>query len=236
MSSEQHPLLEIQHLDTLVGQLRHQHASLPERAELAAADDELTSLGARRHELEARTHELEREQKRLEDELALLEERIAATERALSGTTSPKEAQSINEELGGQNARKDHLEDGVLEVLDALDPLVAEITSLDERAAEVQSRRADAEARLADSEGAVDAELTVALDERSAVAGRLDADELATYEERHAMFGSSAVVTFEGSRCVGCPLAMPAVEVDRVKKAPEGSVLTCEECGRLVLR
>ena len=34
----------------------------------------------------------------------------------------------------------------------------------------------------------------------------------------------------------GCPSAMPAVEFDRVKRCPPGSVLDCEECGRIVLR
>jgi predicted nucleic acid-binding Zn-ribbon protein len=43
------------------------------------------------------------------------------------------------------------------------------------------------------------------------------------------------VVSFDGRNCVGCPSTMPAMELDRMKHADQGSVLSCNECGRIVI-
>jgi hypothetical protein len=39
-----------------------------------------------------------------------------------------------------------------------------------------------------------------------------------------------------GSACQGCHLALPAVEVDRIRKLSVDEAVHCEECGRLLVR
>ncbi|MGH9139237.1 MAG: C4-type zinc ribbon domain-containing protein [Acidimicrobiales bacterium] len=40
----------------------------------------------------------------------------------------------------------------------------------------------------------------------------------------------------EGNRCLGCHLALPAAEVEAVRRVPPDEVPTCPECGRLLVR
>jgi predicted nucleic acid-binding Zn-ribbon protein len=69
---------------------------------------------------------------------------------------------------------------------------------------------------------------------RQASAALAVPEALARYEALRSGFGGSAVVRLVGSRCEGCPLAMPAVEADRIRRSAH-PVESCEECGRLVL-
>jgi hypothetical protein len=36
--------------------------------------------------------------------------------------------------------------------------------------------------------------------------------------------------------CSGCHLTLPAMEVDRIRKAPADEVITCDQCGRILVR
>ena len=87
---------------------------------------------------------------------------------------------------------------------------------------------------LAEAEAVVDRALAEARSQRDAAVASTGPDALAQYQRLRPAFGGSAVVRLVGTRCQGCPLAMPAMEVDRIRKSPPG-LATCDECGRLVL-
>ena len=61
--------------------------------------------------------------------------------------------------------------------------------------------------------------------------------EARTYEIcLNIISGAATVVRFDGAGCSGCPSAMPAMEVDRLKHLDGTDPADCEECGRIVLR
>ena len=39
-----------------------------------------------------------------------------------------------------------------------------------------------------------------------------------------------------GGSCSGCHLVLPSMEVDRIRKAPPDAVITCDQCGRILVR
>ena len=82
----------------------------------------------------------------------------------------------------------------------------------------------------------MDAEVADIDSKREIAAAAVPADVLADYDKARISFGSRTLVRFVGSDCAGCPLSMPAMEADRVKHEPEGSLLNCNECGRIVAR
>ncbi len=96
----------------------------------------------------------------------------------------------------------------------------------------VEERRQELQA----SEEVVDSEINEAKERRSAAAGEVAPDVLARYDRIAGGLGASTVVHFVGSDCTGCPYSMPAVEADRVRALPEGTLAECNECGRLVAR
>lgn len=229
-------LLDVQAEDNHADALRHRLATLPERSALQAKQGEIDALTVRARELAAPRRELERQQKRLEDEVATLRAKADEADKALYGgkVTAMRELQALQEEVTLLRRRASELEDKVLDLMVELEPL-----SGDEAAIAAQMAEAEAAARvhtvaLAEAEAAVAAELAVAVERRAAAAAGVEPSALAAYERNRQAFGGSAVVRLVGSRCEGCPLAMPAMEVDRIRKAPPG-LATCDECGRLVL-
>lgn len=230
-------LLELQATDTRIDQLRHRLATLPERAALATNDEALVGLGRATAAVEERREALARDQKRVEDELAGVEEKISHVNDQLygQGLTSPKEAQALQEELAALKRRSSDLEDQVLELLTAAEPVDAElVTAAAERAA-LDERGQSLLASLAEGEAAVSAELAEAEAGRAGSAAQVPDELLAQYEALRPQLGGVAVARLQGGACGGCHLQLAAAEVDRIKHLPDDQLATCEECGRLLV-
>ena len=83
---------------------------------------------------------------------------------------------------------------------------------------------------------AIDGELEQVRGERDALAGTIDAELLAEYDELRKRSGGIAIARLVGGSCGGCHLSLSAVDVDRIKKLPPEAPAHCEECGRLLAR
>lgn len=230
-------LLHLQERDTAIDQLQHRRAHLPERAELESTTAAAADLSKRRIDVSAQRDELGREQKRLEDEVALVEAKRQETDaRLYSGTvTSPRELQSLQDEVGALSRRQESLEDELLEVMSAIEPLDDTIAALDAEEAALSARRAEAERALAKAEETIDAELEDVAAERSATVSALPAETVADYETKRRQLGGVAVARLAGASCGGCHLTLSAVEIDRIKRLPPDVPAICEECGRMLV-
>jgi len=228
----------VQNEDTVLGQLHHRHEHLPERAELAALVARATELTAERDTRQIERLDLTRRQQRYEQEVAAVEARIAELDGKLYGglITSPKEASSLQEEIGHLGSRQGDLEEQVLEIMEALEPIEAALADVESGIGSNQADQGAVQAALAESEAEVAALTADATDRRASAAAAVPSDLLARYEGLRRAFGSSVIVRFDGGDCRGCPSSMPAVEADRVKGLAEGELADCAECGRLVVR
>jgi predicted nucleic acid-binding Zn-ribbon protein len=233
-----HLLLDVQDHDLSTDQLRHRRASLPQRLALAEQDASVVRLDAELGELGARVAELQRAQKRLEDEIATIEAKGESEQKRLysGAVTSPRELQALQEEIDALTRRQRGLEDELLDILEALEPLLDEVDGLESRRdallAEGDSLRRD----LAEAEAAVDAELDSVARERAALVAQLPDDLLATYERLRPRLGGVAVARLDGTQCQGCHLSLPATELDAVRHADPNAVVMHEECGRILVR
>ncbi|MDG2907460.1 MAG: hypothetical protein P6D49_04075 [Acidimicrobiales bacterium] len=231
-------LLAVQHEDTTADQIRHRLANLPERVTLETALGERRTNESDRDVLRLERLELDRRQKRAEADVEAVASRIQELDDRLygSGISSPREAREIQEEVERLKPRQEDLEERVLEVFEEIDPVDGRLGELDARAEAGDATIAAARAALALIEAGLGDDLAQAEERRHVAASEVPADVLGRYEGLRGMFGASTVVQFDGSDCRGCPSAMPAVEVDRVKHLEEGSLTDCTECGRLVVR
>lgn len=230
-------LLQLQEHDTAGDQLRHRRARLPQRQELVGLETELSTLAERRTEAESRRHDLGREQSRLEDELALVEDKRSQVDHQLySGSVSaPRELQALQDEIAALDRRRSDLEDELLEIMDALDPIDASLDDLAAERTRLEQARDAVRGSLEEAEAAVDAEVSTIDAARSAVAADLPAEQLQAYEEARRRLGGIAVARLVGGSCGGCHLALSAVEIDHIRKLPPDQPATCEECGRLLV-
>lgn len=230
-------LLEVQAADLGADQLRHRRVHLPERIDLLQREDDIERGGAERSQREAALADLQRKQRRLEDEISSLEARAKSEDaRLYSGKVSaPRELQAIQDELAAMRRRIGMLEDDLLEVLEAAEPLEGEVARRSEEQAAAESEAARLRLAVAAAEADIDRRLAEAEASRAAPASRVSAELLTTYEGLRKKLGGVGVARLEGNRCTGCHLSLPAMEAEAARRAPSGAIVRHEECGRILV-
>lgn len=231
-------LLLVQDHDLHIDQLTHRSETLPARASLAELDAKGAELNTKIAEVDGRLADLGRSQQRLEDEIASMRERASQADKQLySGTTNnPRELQALQDDIASIQRRISKLEDDELEVMEATEPVDAERQKLGAQQAKLDEVGAALLAEVAEAESEIDAEITSVRAERDAAAAKVDDELLAEYDGMRKRYGGIAIARLAGSTCQGCHLSLSAVEVDRIRHLSLDERVTCEECGRLLVR
>jgi predicted nucleic acid-binding Zn-ribbon protein len=231
-------LLAVQGHDTKADQLVHRAETLPARDELVAVADLIATVERNLASVETRRSELARSQQRLEDEVASLTERANQAEKQLysGAVTAPRELQALQDDVASIRRRIGQIEDDELEIMELTEPVDAERAQLtaEKERLEEESRRITA--GLAEAEAEIEAELAVVREQRAEAAAAVPDDLWPEYDRLRAQLGGVAIARLNGSTCQGCHLALPAVEVDRIRKLGVDDPVHCEECGRLLVR
>ncbi|MDP9019246.1 MAG: C4-type zinc ribbon domain-containing protein [Actinomycetota bacterium] len=230
-------LLEVQAADLATDRLRYRRETLPERAALREHRAALAELDGQLAGLRARAEEFERTQRRMEDEISGLQAKAADSERRLySGAVgAPRELQALSDEVEALQRRQRRLEDDVLDVMELAEPLTAEIPRLVEERGRLTAEAERLQQAIAEHEDAVARELAEQRARRDAAAAGVPADLLRTYEGLRSRLGGVGAARLDAGRCTGCHLGLPAVELDAVRRAPEGAIVRHEECGRILV-
>lgn len=231
-----HPLLDIQRLDTEGEQLRHRHATLPERAALTEAGVARARLEHEIETLRASRVEVATRQKRYEDEAQIFATRADDDDKRLySGEIGMKDLQPLQDEIKGLRERQSELEDRALDAMEEAESLSGDQVAAEAALEAVHAEIAALEAKLVSTEAEVDGLLADVATARASALAEVSEADFAEYERLRPGLGSATVVSFAGGNCVGCPSTMPAMELDRMKHAESGAVLNCSECGRIVI-
>jgi predicted nucleic acid-binding Zn-ribbon protein len=230
-------LLDVQDHDTVIEQLRHRRASLPERAELLAVDRQLGALEVRTKEVRLQRDEFGERQAGLEQQIEASRARRATLEKRLFGgqVVASRELQAMNEEVKHLARHISELEDREIEVMEVLEPLDRELQAGDAARAGLDAEAQRLRGAIGSIEAAIDAELGQENQARAAAASAVRDDLLARYEQLRSKLGGTGAARLVGGSCGGCHLALSSMELDRVRKAPPDAVVTCEQCGRILV-
>lgn len=231
-------LLVVQEHDSAIDRLRARREKLPERGQLAERQAETGELDAQLAQLRGERDAVAREERQYDDNVTALETRIGEVETELySGrTTAPRELQALQADLEMLKRQRNSVEDQELDAMERREGYDGEIAQLEEKLAEI---RADVEhlgAAIAEQEGTIDAELTSEQGGRDSAAATVPAEMLDLYEGIRARSGGVGAARLVGGTCQGCHLALPAMEVDRIKKLSPGEVVRCDQCGAILVR
>jgi predicted nucleic acid-binding Zn-ribbon protein len=231
-------LLRVQEHDTAADRLRHRRATLPELGELAAVEKSLAEAESAVADASARLAAVAREQRRLEDELAATEARITDVERRMySGVVSaPRELQAMQADAESLRRRRSALEDEVLERMAEREPLDADVVALEAERARLEGEGSRLHGVVAEAQAGIDAELAGEEVRRAEAAAGLPPDLTTLYERLRARHGGVGAAPLVGARCGGCHLTLPATEVDRIRREPPDALVTCDQCGRILVR
>ncbi len=231
-------LLVVQDLDTHLRQLDHRDANLPQRAELADAEAALAVVRVEIEAAEAERHGLQKELKKIEDEVASVEEKVAHVESQLygGGSSDPGLLQDLQTDLDSLKRRISSLEDDELEIMEQIEPVDARLAELGDRRAALDDQAMTVTKALAEAEAVIGDERTGVLAQRAAATEGVAPEALARYESVRNSFGGTAVAALEGGVCQACHLKLSAVERDRIQHLSPDEEVTCEECGRFLVR
>ncbi len=235
-ASPQHQrlLLELADLDA---RLRRAEHARTHPAEAARINELIAQRQEQNHELTRLTGVLEdarTELARLESDVGVAEQRRNRDTDRLATTSSPKDAQALEHELESLARRLSELEDAQLEVMARVEDAEAGVNAqralIDQTIAEGAALTAQAKAGVeaASSEGE-----QLARDRAALVAG-IPADLVADYERRAKR--GVAVGFLRRGTCEGCQMMLSDSDLNRVRHASADEVLSCPECGGILVR
>jgi uncharacterized protein len=231
-------LLEVQEHDTRVDQLRHRRSAMPERAQLADVEGRRAALEARIATVRAERDERAERQASFESQIEAAKTRKSELERRLFGgqVAAARDLAAIDDEVRQLSRHITDLENREIEVMEQLEPLDGELKAAEAERDGIDSRASELRAVVSESEKEIDVQIDADRSARAALVVGLPGDLLARYETLRTKLGGTGAAKLTGSSCGGCHLTLPAMEVDRIKHASPDAVITCENCGRILVR
>ncbi|MFI1796137.1 zinc ribbon domain-containing protein [Streptomyces sp. NPDC020379] len=236
--ADQIRLLDLQALDTRLGQLAHKRKSLPEHAEITSLEADL--IQHRDLLVAAQTEESDtaREQSKAESDVDQVRQRAARDQQRLDTGVgmSAKDLENLQREIASLAKRQGDLEDVVLEVMERRESAQERATELTGRVESVQAKVNDAVARRDAAFAEIDAEAASVAKQREIVAGSIPADLLKLYDKLRVKEGGVGAARLYQRRCEGCRVELDITAFNEVRAAAPETVVRCENCTRILVR
>ena len=230
-------LLAVQDLDTQITQLAHRRAVLAGRSGLTGLQSELAALEAEEAGMLAQRGALVDAQKELEAQIAAVNARSSGIEQRMYAArgSSTRDLQAMDEEVRHLHERRGVLEDEELAVMVDQEPLDAALAELAVRTAPLRERVRALRAEVAQGHAEIDGELATATAARAAEAAHVPPALYDRYEALRARLKGTGAARLIGHHCDGCHLELSAAEVERVRATTPDTVVTCDQCGRILV-
>ena len=230
-------LLDLQELDTKLGQLAHRRGGVTQIAELAELDRRAAELRDRQVAVRTAVSDLEREQAKADADVEQVRKRIARDRAMLDAgsVASARQLGDLQHEIDSLTKRVAALEDAELEVMEKLEDAQARAVAVAAEVDRLSEERAEAERARDAAFADVDAEAERVGAERARVVADIPADLLGLYDRIRAGSGIGAAALHRG-RCQGCQLTLTPADIGRIRGEAPDAVVRCEECRRILVR
>lgn len=234
----QRRLLDLQVIDSRRDALDQQWRAHPAVTALAGLQERAVALSEQQQAVDAAVLEAQQAVGQAEREAEQIRAHQQRDQRRLDAgsVSSPRELESLQHEIDTLQVKLDAVEEAELEAMERLEEAESQLAEIGATRATLDAERAEREAELAAAREAIDAERATLSADREALLAEVPADLVARYERSRAGHGGVGVGALRHGRCEGCRLDLTPVDLARVKAAPEDALLTCEECGRLLVR
>jgi predicted nucleic acid-binding Zn-ribbon protein len=231
-------LLAVQDLDTAIAQLQHRRDTMDERRQLSEVEGAMAALGKESADLGERRQGLQGRQAELEEQIGGLTARRQALEARMYAdrNSAARDLQAMDAEIHHLTERRAELEEAELAVMEEQEPVDADLARLADQRAQLESAADSLRSAVAATDTVVAAELSALETSRALEAARVPADLLERYEALRARLGGVGAARLVGNRCDGCHLELPSAEVDRIRHLPAAEMVTCDQCGRILVR
>ena len=232
----QRRLLELAEVDAELARVEHRRRSLPELAEIAAAELAVRAKRDTQVRIQTTLTDLDREVKRQEQEIDAVRAREDRDRGLLTeGTVSAKQLTDLEHELATLQRRQSTLEDDLLELMERREAVeldgqhsTVELAKAEEALTDAARRRDEALADLESRQARRDAE-------RKTLIPQLPEALLKLYDRVRAAKGIGAA-PLRARRCGACRLELDRSAISRISASPADEVVTCDECGAILVR
>lgn len=221
----------LQEIDDEAANLR---AALEEVEHRLAGSEALNEARTRFAAADSELAEVRKGQRRIEGELEGLTARIAPEEKRLydGSVRSPKELTNIQHEVDLLKQHRSKLEDELLEVMTRLEAAEAEHRESQKGLTRGEARREAERADLARESTRLAAAIVSADAKRLAQRPKIEARNLAVYEDVRRRRDGVAVARVTGGNCGGCRVGIP--EAVRKRAFTADVLAQCPNCERIL--
>lgn len=187
-----------------------------------------TKLKSEQQQLE----ELGRQQHSAEWEIEdLVNKLTAAEEKLYSGRIKdPKELTNLQHEVNGLRARRNHLEDKALEMMDQVELSTASVAALSNELKTLENEWHSQQQQLSTNMEQLKTTLSDLKHKRQLLSAKVDSPAVELYQELKKQKGQ-AVAKVEQGICCGCRISLPTTELQRARS---DSLVQCSSCGRIL--
>lgn len=231
-------LLDLQRLDLEIQHLDHRAATLPEVAEATRLAELADRLDGELIAAQTRLSDAERAQRKAESDVDQVRSRAARdTERLESGRiTNGKELQNLQSEIASLSRRQGELEEVVLEAMEQVEALNAEVARLTAAAEDSRVGYTEVVARRDTATAGIGLDRARVVDNRRRVSEDIPEGLLSLYDKLRVQYGGVAAAPLRHGRCEGCKLVLSPAEIGEIRAAADDEVVRCEECRRILVR
>jgi predicted nucleic acid-binding Zn-ribbon protein len=221
---EQRKLLDLQAVDNRISQLNHTLRTLPQEARLAELQRD--SIAARQEfggvngELEDARVEISR----VEGDIDTVAAREKRDRERLQASASTKDIQGLEHELASLKVRRSNLEDIELEVMERVEEIEQRLAAITARRDDIATEERLLVGQRDEQKERINAQLTVAQSERSAIAAGIGPELLALYERQRERYGIGAAL-LQGGVSLGSNVALNGTDLARIRAAAPDDVV-----------
>ena len=234
--ADQLRLLDVQACDSAYQKLLHAKKTHPTVAAIAQVESQIEDLHGTVLTSRTAVSDISRELAKAELDVEQVVGRLAKDrERLESGSLTPKDTVAVSDEVESLTRRQSALEEVQMEVMERLEAHQEALNKVEAAHQElVESRTLLTEQRDAAFAELKEQAAKVVMERKNASEG-LDPALLAMYDGIRKRLGSGAA-TLRAGRCSGCGMELNPSDRAAAQGAAADAVVTCEECGRILVR
>ena len=223
-------LLKIQDLDLELKKIQAEHDSIP--AHMEEIEKDYSQLSAEIEERESKLTGLKVAIREAESKIALLDETSKRYKQQLLSVKTNREYSALLTEIEGVRREKEELEESIIQNMEKIDAISAEIEEKKGALVELGKERQDKKEGLNLKLAELGQEISLCKRKREELAGEVNRPILKLYERIMSSRANRAVVAIRSGSCSGCFDHVPIQKVADIRK--EDQIYTCDSCGRIL--
>jgi predicted nucleic acid-binding Zn-ribbon protein len=232
--TDQKQLLASAAFDVELARISNSRKQAQAESELEAASAETLRLSDSLIDARNAVGDLEMELGRAEADLELVGNRITKDKQLLSSTSSAKDAQGIEHELGTLDTRKSELEDAQLQIMELLELAQKNHEQLSQEKLAADAQLAAVQERISTELADLSSQAEKVQSERKSAISSIDQELAGAYERKYSR--GVAVGRLTGRDCGACRLSITATSFEELMALPSEELAECPNCQAFLVR